>query len=123
MVARAIGPWGAAAAAILILAGCAQGPADFLADRLPALPGTADSQPVLSPDDRDELARDLGAAADRNADEGRAAVGGLPSAMALTIIRQQQEEEARELLEGATAEPVPPVCDPAVDPACVPAPQ
>lgn len=95
------------------LAGCAQGPADFITERLPSLPATTEAQPVLDPSGRDELARDLGAAAARQADEGRAATGGMSSAMALAIIRQQQEEEARALLGAATE-----TCDPAADPAC-----
>jgi hypothetical protein len=110
----------------LALAGCAKGPADFMDEFTTVGASSLSTQPVRSPDERERLARDLDATAARQSSAGRSAGGTLPSAMALTVIRQQQEEEARALLEAATE--VPPAtpaaddtndrCDPNVDAFC-----
>jgi hypothetical protein len=120
---------GVVVVALAILAsGCAQGPADLIAEA-PSGPAITEPQaPTLSIADRERLENDLDATASRQASAGRAAVDAVPTAMALSVIRQQQEEEARSLLEAATSvEPAPaaapaavPACDPAADPLCVP---
>jgi hypothetical protein len=124
---------GAALVVALLGAGCAQGPADLIAETS-TLPATTEPQAVVrTATEREQLERDLDAMASRQSNAGQTAVDTLPSAMALSVIRQQQEEEARSLLEAATAvEPAPaapaapaaaaaPVpCDPAADPLCVP---
>jgi outer membrane murein-binding lipoprotein Lpp len=102
-----------------VLAGCASGPTDFA-----ALPDQiAGPRSVRTEAERDRLEGDLQVTAARQASAGRAADDTLPSAMALAVIRQQQVEEARDLLQSAVdVEPAPlPPCDPAIDPACTPA--
>lgn len=112
----------AAAALALLLSACASGPSDFADLRQP--PSSPEAQAVRDEAGRANLERDLAAQADRLAANGRAADAGLPSAMALAIIRQQQAEEARKLLEGVDAEAAaggkPDALCPATDPACPP---
>ena len=101
--------------AALLVAGCAaSGPADFvdLDAAQPAPPPSA----VRTAAQRDKLERDLTALGNRQEAAGAAADNGLPSAMALAVIRQQQNEEAKALLEAAG--PVPPASAPAAPPAC-----
>jgi hypothetical protein len=103
----------AAFPAVLLVAGCAaSGPSDFvdLAATQPAPPPSA----VRTAEQRDKLERDLTALGNRQEAAGAAADNGLPSAMALAVIRQQQNEEARALLEAAG--PVPPAAAPAACP-------
>jgi hypothetical protein len=116
-------------ALVLMAAGCAQGPADIIESAAVGPAATEPQAPVLSVEERDRLARDLDDAASRQSSEGRAVSDTLPSAMALSVIRQQQEEEARSLLDAATASaddsPAPSGeavtgCDPTADPTCVP---
>jgi hypothetical protein len=110
----------AAAVLLALLAGaCAQGPTDFVEG---PIGGTAVAAPTRTVAERDALVRDLDSTAARQSSAGRGADAGLPSAMALTILRQQQEEEARALLDAATAAEVPPACAGSADPACEPAP-
>lgn len=100
--------------AVLLVAGCAaSGPSDFvdLSANQPPPPSA-----VRTADQRDKLERDLTALGNRQEAAGAAADNGLPSAMALAVIRQQQNEEARALLEAAT--PVPPADAPAAPVAC-----
>jgi len=104
--------------AVLLVAGCAaSGPSDFvdLAATQPAPPPSA----VRTAEQRDKLERDLTALGNRQEAAGAAADNGLPSAMALAVIRQQQNEEAKALLEAAG--PVRPA--PAATPAPLPCPE
>jgi hypothetical protein len=130
MTASSISRAAAALALALLASGCAQGPADIIESAAVGPAATEPQAPVLSAEERDRLARDLDDAASRQSSEGRAAADTLPSAMALSVIRQQQEEEARSLLDAATAgagdvaapsSESAPSCDPAADPSCVPA--
>lgn len=112
----------AAAALALLLSACASGPSDFADLHHP--PSAPEAQTVRDQAQRANLERDLAAQADRLAANGRAADAGLPSAMALAIIRQQQAEEARKLLDGVNDEAAvggkPDALCPASDPACPP---
>lgn len=109
---------------VACLTGCASGPADFADLSLPAPDPSATA--VRDDADRVALERDLAARGDQLTASGKAADAGLPSAMALAIIRQQQAEEARKLLDGVNDEAAaggrPDALCPATDPACPPAP-
>jgi type IV pilus biogenesis protein CpaD/CtpE len=129
MTASSITRAAVALALALLASGCAQGPADIIESAAVGPAATEPQAPVLSAEERDRLARDLDDAASRQSSEGRAAVETLPSAMALSVIRQQQVEEARSLLDAATAGAgevtappgeAAPACDPSTDPACIP---
>jgi heterodisulfide reductase subunit A-like polyferredoxin len=100
----------------LLLAGCASGPAD-IADAFASMT-VNETSAVKTEEERAALVSDLEQAGDRQASEGRAAASGLPSAVALSIIRQQQVEEARALLEESGSFEAAEPCDPAVTPAC-----
>jgi hypothetical protein len=98
-----------------ILAGCASGPSDFV--DLATLDSAPPPPQVRTEAQRSALEKDLAATGNRQAAAGAAADAGLPSAMALAVIRQQQNEEARALLEAAG--PVPPANAPSpAAPAC-----
>ncbi len=110
-------------AATVGLSACASGPADFADLSRPAADPAAEI--VKSEPQQAALAEELAAAGTRQASAGKAGDNGLSSAMALAVIRQQQMEEARKLLDGVSSFPEPPVaaapeCDPTVDPACPP---
>lgn len=105
----------AAAAAVLTLGGCASGPSDFLA--------VASSQPKAEKPlvrDADQQAA-LAAALAAQSRGYRMPSDNASSVMALSVVRQQQNEEAQALIqETETAfKPVEaPICDPySVDPA------
>lgn len=89
-------------AACLLLAACGTGPADFVAN----LPSQAITEPraqVRTPEERAALEAELDSVGSRQAAAGRNA--GSANALALEIIRQQQAEEARALLDAAEASP------------------
>ncbi|ODN69808.1 hypothetical protein [Methylobrevis pamukkalensis] len=104
------GPWSLArfAAVGLIVAGCASGPSDFadgIGFDVAAGSATAAQSPAEVARDRDRLLR----TARGQAGAANAADDAMAPAMALAIIRQQQVEEARRLLEqqDASVEPAP----------------
>lgn len=100
------GPRLAALAAVLFLAACSSGPTDFVDVATVAGDDRAPPQ-VRSAAQQAELQKTLSASGTALAARGAAADDGLSSAMALTVIRQQQNEEARALLQEAGGMPAP----------------
>ncbi len=105
-------PAAAALALALLAAACSSGPTDFVDLATTNVDATPPAQ-VRSPADKAAVARSLTAAGDRAASRAAAADDGLPSAMALAVIRQQQNEDAKALLaeaSGSTVAPAKPAC-------------
>ncbi|WP_181705618.1 hypothetical protein [Chthonobacter rhizosphaerae] len=104
----------AVAGLVLALAACGGGPSDYVQTTLPVADPAASAVPLRSETQQAALERDLKRLGSAQASAGRRADDKLPSAMALAIIRQQQNEEARKLLDAAGT--VPPAgaqpCDP-----------
>lgn len=100
--------------ACALLAACSSGPTDFVDLATLNVETTGPSQ-VRSPASRAALTKDLTATGDRVAARGAAADNGLPSAMALALIRQQQNEDARALLAEANGRTVAPALPPCPD--------
>ena len=95
------------AAALAALAACSSGPTDF-AD-LSGLTGWNDAPTeVRSEAQKTALERDLTSTANRVQSAGDAAERIQPGALALAVVRQQQNEEARALLEEAGVNDGPP---------------
>lgn len=95
------------AAAVVALAACSSGPTDFVDVATLGESSLAPPQQVHSDAQKAALEHDLSRSGDALAARGASADAGLPSAMALAIIRQQQNEEAKALLEEARASPPP----------------
>lgn len=101
-------------AAALLLAACGGGPSDYVETAAPVAEPAGSSVPLRTAAQQDALERDLANAGSAQASAGNRADASLPSAMALAIIRQQQNEEARKLLDetsGGVAPAAAP-CDP-----------
>lgn len=100
--------------ACTLLAACSSGPTDFVDLASLNVEMTGPSQ-VRSQASRAALTKDLTSSGHRVAARGAAADDGLPSAMALALIRQQQNEEARALLAEASTRKVAPALPPCPD--------
>jgi hypothetical protein len=98
----------------LLLSGCANGPSDFMNFERPQVPDAAPAhrQLMRTEAEKIELEQSLLATAHRQGGVTPSAT----SALALTIIRQQQMEEARELLKASSG--LAPACGGADQPAC-----
>ncbi|WP_165644898.1 hypothetical protein, partial [Oharaeibacter diazotrophicus] len=94
------------AAVLLLLAACSSGPTDFVDVATVAGDDRAPPQ-VRSAGEQAELQQTLSASGTALAARGARADDGLGPAMALTVIRQQQNEEARALLQEAGGMPAP----------------
>lgn len=102
-----------------LVTACSSGPADYVNLEQPvASTAPVTDLRVRTDAQRSALERDLASTGNRQIAAGNAADAGLSSAMALTVIRQQQSEEAKALLLEAGVPP----CDPAAVADCAPKP-